>query len=142
MLDGGLDLLLLADEQENMIDKYLEGGTLFALYDRDLKSTCVVTIEGGNTYEIQSLATYPQFQGKGYGRYLVDYVCNYFSYNGGTMVIAADDSPLTVPFYENCGFVFSHRIENYFLEYYDNLIIEAGVQIKDKVHLTKALKAV
>jgi hypothetical protein len=33
-----LDLLLLADEQEDMIDKYLPGGDLFALYDDDLKS--------------------------------------------------------------------------------------------------------
>ncbi len=37
-----LDLLLLADEQETMIDKYLPGGDLFALYDDDLKSVCVV----------------------------------------------------------------------------------------------------
>lgn len=37
-----LDLLLLADEQENMIDKYLPDGDLFALYDGDLKSVCVV----------------------------------------------------------------------------------------------------
>jgi hypothetical protein len=37
-----LDLLLLADEQENMIDKYLAIGDLFALYDGDLKSVCVV----------------------------------------------------------------------------------------------------
>ena len=33
-----LDLLLLADEQENMIDKYLPSGDLFALYDNNLKS--------------------------------------------------------------------------------------------------------
>ncbi len=33
-----LDLLLLADEQENMIYKYLPGGDLFALYDHYLKS--------------------------------------------------------------------------------------------------------
>ena len=32
-----IDLLLLADEQEDMIDKYLERGTMFALYDDDLK---------------------------------------------------------------------------------------------------------
>ncbi len=35
-----LDLLLLADEQENMIDKYLPVGDLFALYDDELKSVC------------------------------------------------------------------------------------------------------
>ncbi len=33
-----LDLLLLADEQENMIDRCLPNGDLFALYDDDLKS--------------------------------------------------------------------------------------------------------
>ena len=38
-----LDLLLLADEQENMIDKYLNKGDLFALFDDDLKSVCVVS---------------------------------------------------------------------------------------------------
>lgn len=40
-----IDLLLLADEQESMIDRYLERGDLFALYDNDLKSICVVTEE-------------------------------------------------------------------------------------------------
>ena len=57
-----LDLLLLADEQEDMIDKYLDRGTLFALYDDGLKSICVVTKEEGDSFEIQSLATYPEFQ--------------------------------------------------------------------------------
>ena len=42
-----LDLLLLADEQENMIDKYLFKGDLFALYDDDLKSVCCVTYRKG-----------------------------------------------------------------------------------------------
>jgi len=43
-----LPLLLLADEQEDMIDTYLDRGTLFALYDCDLKSICVVTEEKDN----------------------------------------------------------------------------------------------
>ncbi|MEG1954151.1 MAG: GNAT family N-acetyltransferase, partial [Hydrogenoanaerobacterium sp.] len=76
-----LDLLLLADEQEDMIDRYLDRGMLFALYDNDLKSICVVTDEGKGIFEIQSLATYPQFQEKGYGRYLINYVCDYFKEN-------------------------------------------------------------
>ncbi|MDF3005633.1 MAG: glyoxalase [Oscillospiraceae bacterium] len=36
---------MLADEQESMIDKYLERGDLFALYDGTLKSVCVVIRE-------------------------------------------------------------------------------------------------
>ena len=48
---------LLADEQESMIDRYLERGELFALYDNDLKSICVVTEESPDTCELKSIAT-------------------------------------------------------------------------------------
>ena len=48
-----LDLLLLADEQESMIDRYLERGTMFALYDDGLRTVCVVTDEGGGVLEVK-----------------------------------------------------------------------------------------
>ena len=134
-----LDLLLLADEQEEMIDKYLDRGTLFALYDEDLKSICVVTDEGNGTFEIQSIATYPQFQEKGYARYLINYVCECYKGNGTTMLVGTGDTPIIIPFYENSGFVVSHRIENYFVEHYDEPIFEHGVQLKDKVYLKRNL---
>ena len=41
-----LPLLLLPDEQENMIDRYLEFGTMYVLDDHGVKSECVVTDEG------------------------------------------------------------------------------------------------
>jgi GNAT superfamily N-acetyltransferase len=136
-----LDLLLLADEQENMIDKYLERGTLFALYDDGLRSICVVTDEGNGSFEIQNLATYEQFQRKGYGRVLVDYICAYFKGKGTTMLVGTGESPSTVPFYERCGFVFSHRLVNYFVEHYDKPIMDAGVQLKDKIYFKLDLQA-
>lgn len=135
-----LDLLLLADEQEEMIDKYLERGILFALYDNDLKSICVVTDEGHGNYEIQNLATYEKYQGKGYASKLIDYVCKYYEDKGLFMYVGTGDSPLTVPFYMNRGFVFSHRIENYILDNYGP-IFEAGVLLKDKVYFKKKLKS-
>jgi GNAT superfamily N-acetyltransferase len=129
-----LDLLLLADEQENMIDKYLDRGTLFALYDNGLKSICVVTDEGNSSYEIQSLATYEQFQGKGYGRRIVRHVCDCYKGKGATMLVGTGDVPWIVSFYERCGFTFSHRLADYFVEHYENPIFEAGIQLKDKVY--------
>ena len=137
-----LDLLLLADEQEDMIDQYLDRGVLFALYDDDLKSICVVTDEGKGTFEIQSLATYPQFQGKGYARYLINHVCDCYKDKGTIMLVGTGDTPVIVPFYENSGFVCSHRLENYFLEHYDAPIFEHGVQLKDKVYLKRDLQGV
>ena len=41
-----IDLLLLADEQEDMIDKYLERGEMFVLEDDGIKAECVITKEG------------------------------------------------------------------------------------------------
>lgn len=35
-----LDLLLLGNQQENRVNKYLDYDDLFALYDNDLKSVC------------------------------------------------------------------------------------------------------
>lgn len=52
-----LNLLLLADPEENMINKYLEQGDIFALYDGYLRSICVVCSVSDYEYEIKSLAT-------------------------------------------------------------------------------------
>ena len=134
-----LDLLLLADEQEDMIDKYLDRGVLFVLYDDDLKSICVVTDEGGGIFEIQNLATYPQYQKKGYGGYLVNYVCDCFAGEGDAMILGTGDIPSILSFYEKCGFTFSFRIENYFIEHYDEPMYEDGVLLRDKVYLTRTL---
>lgn len=45
-----LELLLLTDEQEDMIDRYLDRGDMFVLYDNGLRAACVVTREGENFF--------------------------------------------------------------------------------------------
>ena len=69
-----LELLLLADEQESMIDRYLERGDMFVLYDNGLKALCVVTREGEGIYEIKNIATVPFFQRQGYGKRLIEFL--------------------------------------------------------------------
>ena len=69
-----LPLLLLADEQEDMIDRYLNRGTMYVVDDGGGKSECVVTDEGGGVLEIKNIATEPEYQGKGYGKVLIDFV--------------------------------------------------------------------
>ena len=132
-----LDLLLLADEQENMIDKYLERGIMFAMYDNDLKGICVVTKEDDRTYELKNIAIYKAFHGQGYGRKLVEYIFEYFKDDDDTMYVGTGDSPLTLPFYEKCGFKESHRVKDFFIENYDNPIYECKKQLIDMVYLKK-----
>lgn len=135
-----MNLLLLADEQENMIDRYLEKGEMFALYDGDLKSICVVTKEDEGVYEIKNIATYEQYQGRGYGKKLIEYILNYYKADCDTMFVGTGDSPLTITFYKKCGFEVSHRIENFFINNYDKPIYECGKQLIDMIYLKKSVK--
>ena len=54
-----LDLLLLGDEQETMIDRYLERGDLFVLEDNGIKAVGVVTKEGPEICELKNIAVTP-----------------------------------------------------------------------------------
>ena len=134
-----LDLLLLADEQEDMIDRYLDEGTVYVLEDSGVKGVCVVTDEGDGLLEIKNIATDPACQGRGYGRKLIDYVADTYRGQFHTLQVGTGDSPSTVPFYEKCGFTRSHVVENFFTDNYDHIIIDGGVQLKDMVYLKRSL---
>ena len=134
-----LALLLLADEQEDMIDRYLEEGTMFVLDEGGVKAVCVVTDQGDGVLEIKNLATDPACQRRGYARMLIDYVAQAYKDQYSTLLVGTGDSPLTVPFYEKCGFVRSHILENFFIDNYDHPIFEAGVQLVHMVYLKKKI---
>lgn len=134
-----IDLLLLADEQEDMIDLYLEDGTMYALDDDGVKAVCVVLDVGDSILEIKNIATAPEAQKRGYGKKLIEFVCEEYKGKYKTIQVGTGDSPLTVPFYEKCGFVRSHSIKNFFTDNYDHPIFECGVQLVDMVYLSKSL---
>ena len=132
-----LDLLLLADEQEDMIDRYLESGTMYALYDDGVKAICVVTDEGSGVLEIKNLAVAPAYQRKGYGRAMIDFIAETYRGDYAVLQVGTGESPLTIGFYESCGFTISHRVKNFFVDHYNHPIIELGVQLVDMVYLRK-----
>lgn len=134
-----LSLLLLADEQEDMIDRYLEKGTMFVLEDHGVKGECVITDEGGGLLEIKNIAVEPDSQGMGYGKALIDFVENRYKGQYVTMQVGTGDSPLTIPFYETCGFVRSHIVKNFFIDHYDHPVFECGMQLVDMIYLKKML---
>ena len=134
-----LDLLLLADEQEDMIDRYLDKGRMYVLDDNGIKCECVITDEGNGVLEIKNIATVSEHQGKGYAKALIDYVVKKYKEQYTVLQVGTGDSPLTIPFYEKCGFVRSHSIPNFFTDNYDHPIFECGVQLVDMVYLQRAL---
>jgi GNAT superfamily N-acetyltransferase len=135
-----LELLLLADEQESMIDRYLEAGDLFALYDGDLKSVCVVAEVNDRIYEIKNIATYEKYQGKGYGEYLVRFILDHYRDKCDIMFVGTGDCPNATKFYEKCGFTYSHTRKNFFVDNYDHPMFESGIQLIDMICFKKELK--
>ncbi|MBR5371914.1 MAG: GNAT family N-acetyltransferase, partial [Oscillospiraceae bacterium] len=123
----------------DMIDRYLDRGTMYVLDDGGVKAECVVTDEGGGVLEIKNIAVDPAFQGRGYGKALIERIAAEYAGKFQVLQVGTGDSPLTVPFYEKCGFVRHHRIPNFFTDNYDHPIFECGVQLVDMVYLRKTI---
>ena len=134
-----INLLLLADEQEDMIDLYLNRGIMYVLNNNGTKAICIITDEGNGILEIKNIATVPEYQGKGYARALIEFIVNNYREQYAILQVGTGDSPLTIPFYEKCGFVRSHIISNFFTDNYDHPIYESGVQLVDMVYLQRPL---
>ena len=130
-----MDLLLLGDEQENMIKKYLYRGKLFALYERDLKTVAVVTEEDDETCEIKNIATYEKYQGKGYGKFMINHIIENCKIKFKILLVGTGDSSKTLSFYKNCGFEYSHTVKNFFIDNYEHKMYEEGKQLIDMIYL-------
>ena len=134
-----LSLLLLADEQEDMIDRYIENGAMYVLDDDGIKCECIVTDEGNGVLEIKNIAAVSEERGKGYGKAMIDFIVRKYARQYSVLQVGTGDSPLTVPFYEKCGFVRSYILPNFFTDNYDHPIYECGVQLVDMIYLQRYL---
>ena len=130
-----MDLLLLGDEQESMIKKYLHKGELFALYDDDLKTVSVVTKESEEISEIKNIATYEKYQRKGYGSHMLKYIIQNYKNRCKTLLVGTGDDSKILSFYKNHGFVYSHTVKNFFVDNYDHEMYENGKKLIDMIYL-------
>ena len=134
-----LPLLLLGDESEIQIDKYLERGELFVLYDGGPKSVCLVTDEGDGVLEIQNLATDERTQRQGYASKLIEHIAGYYAGQYDKIILGTGDVPGILGFYERRGFIQTRRLPDYFTLHYDHPMFEDGILLKDKVYLQRML---
>ena len=136
-----LPLLLLGDEQESMIDRYLERGEMFVMLNRAATpmAIAVVTDEGDGVLELKNLAVHPLFQRKGHGRRMIAYVCEHYKDRFHTLLAGTGDSRQTLSFYKNCGFVYSHTVADFFLKNYDHPIMEDGKVLKDMIYFKRKI---
>lgn len=138
-----MELLLMGDEQEDMVERYLDRGEMYVLYGEEAEAVCVVTDEGtaggARVLEIKNIAVAPGFRRMGRGRVLIGFIEDRYRGTYGVLQAGTGDSPLTVPFYERLGFRRSHVVRNFFTDNYDCPIFECGRQLRDMVYFTKKL---
>ena len=99
-----LQLLLIGDESETMIDRYLQKGNLYVGISNDISiAVCVTLIIDNTTVEIKNLAVRPDFHRCGFGRLMLKHVeCEN---PDKSIILGTGETPSTLRFYEKCGFV-------------------------------------
>ncbi len=134
-----LPLLLLGDEQESMIHRYLERGTLYLWQvEQEVQGVCLVTDEGDGVLELKNIAVAPAFQRQGIGRAMIEALVQRYRGSYRMLQAGTGEVPSTMGFYQSCGFTLSHRVKDFFLQY-DHPIVEDGVQLRDMVYFRREL---
>ena len=135
-----LPLLLLGDEQESMIDRYLEEGALYIWKEgEETAGVCVVADQGNGVLELKNIAVAPRFQRRGIGRAMIEALAKRYRGSYRVLLAGTGEAPSTLGFYQHCGFTYSHRVKDFFLQY-DHPIVEEGVQLKDMVFFERTLE--
>ena len=135
-----MPLLFLADEQEEMIDLYLERGVLHRLCeDGKTLCVCVVTDEGDGVFEVKNLAVDPAYQRKGLGRQMLAHVAQQYAGKARVLRVGTGAGTSNERFYERCGFERVGIIPDFFTKHYDHEIIEDGVLLRDMAIFERAL---
>ncbi|MDN5201872.1 GNAT family N-acetyltransferase [Fulvivirgaceae bacterium BMA10] len=132
------DLLDLADPSRAMIDSYLNEGTCYiGILNKEIIGVYVIKEISSGILEIMNIAVKENFQGKGYGKKLIDHVIDLAREKGFKQLhIGTGNSSIDqLAFYQKCGFEI-HAIEkNFFLDNYIEPIFENGIQCKHLVKL-------
>lgn len=131
-----LDLLLLADPEEEAIDKYIDNCEVFEFYYRDILIGQGAVMELSSiVYEIKNFAIYEKFHNCGYGKILINLLCEKYLESFKNIEILVGTSEQGVGFYKKCRFQFSHIVKDFFITNYKQLIFENGIQCKDMFYL-------
>lgn len=131
------ELLLMADPEWAVVEKYLYQGEMYALFVGETAvAEALVTYRPDGACELKNLAVDPAFQRKGYARMLVEHVAREMSGRFEKMYVGTSGPGL----YERMGFVRAYTVENFFVDNYSEPIWDEGELLKDMHYLVRDLK--
>jgi ribosomal protein S18 acetylase RimI-like enzyme len=136
------DLLLLADETVEAIDRYVRSSEIFVFEQGGVTTGVYVLYSDGKTeVEIKNIAVLTSLQGMGVGSFLLNDAIHRARGHGYRSIIVGtpDIANRLLEFYEKAGFVKYDRKINFYIDNYSEAIIENNVQLKDMIMLKKEL---
>lgn len=136
------DLLLLADETLEAINKYITDSEIYgAEIDHKLVGIYALYELNKDEIEIKNIAVLEDFQGKGIGTFLLkDAIEKSKQKRYKTIIIGtAETSTYQLKLYQQIGFQIFGIKKDFFLENYTEPIFENGILLKDMIMLKMEL---
>ncbi len=137
------DLLLLADETVEAINKYIFDSDIY-IVEQENKVIAVYVLCSLNRKEIEikNIAVNKAFQGQGMGRFLLqDTEIKAKEKKYKTILIGTADTAIKqLHLYQKAGFELFEIKKGFFINNYPEPIVEDGIQLKDMVMLRKTIK--
>ncbi|MEG1843659.1 MAG: thymidine kinase [Clostridia bacterium] len=126
---GHMALLMLADPDERMIDRYLDAGDMYVLFEGGTPAAEAVIVKNADgSCELKNLATEPGRQGMGLGSLLVRHLMEIYR-PCGRMYVGTGKT--RVAFYERLGFSWDHTIQGFFSDNYPGPLYDEGELLTD-----------
>jgi len=137
------ELLLLADETIEAINKYIHQSDIYVL-DRDDTIIAVLVLQTicCDTLEIKNIAVDTAYQGQGIGQGLLKDAINLAKEKGFQKIIigTGDAGIKQLYIYQKVGFEMYDIKHRFFIDHYPEPIFENGIQLKHMIMLKKELK--
>lgn len=137
------DLLLLAEETIEAIDKYIKESELY-IFEQEKKIIGIYALQiiCKDTIEIKYIAVDTKYQRQGIGTSLLRDAVNRAKVKGFTTIIigTGDIAVKQLNLYQKEGFEIFDIKRNFFIDNYPEPIYENGIQLKHMIMLKKELK--
>ena len=133
------DLLLEADPNKELVDKYIKTGECYLgkNSDGELVGLYVLVKVSEGVLEIINVSVDAKFQGQGYGKMLVSDAIERAKKSGAQEIEigTGNSSFMQLSVYQKCGFRIVGVDTDFFVKNYPEPIFENGIQCRDMVRL-------
>ena len=131
-------LLLDADPSKELVDDYLQRGTLLEAKKEKLVGVLVLLPTRPDTLEIVNLAVAVEYRGQGIAQQLIAYTLEMARKKGiKTVEVGTGSTGVEQLYlYQKCGFRMTHIDRDFFVRHYSEPIVENGLVLRDMVRLS------